>query len=309
MEDVRRRNHRNARRRRKRILKIKIFLIGVSIVIFLLIIHVMVSLWFLVTKTVEYKDEQSVEGDIAYDIAEELKEDSIFDEDELDLRRAQVMDKLEFYAQLNNFSVEEYPEEMIDLLTKNSETENFVLNYPLEKDYYSTEPLDECLNQEEVPLLMQWDSRWGYYEYGDNVMGLTGCGPTCLSMVAIHLLQDSSLTPIFVANYADRNGYYADGVGTAWSFMSQGASGLGLYAQEVGLDENRVMNYLRQGKPIICAMGRGDFTETGHFIVMIGAEDGKIKVNDPNSKERSEKLWDFGDIKYQIKNMWVYSVR
>ena len=127
-------------------------------------------------------------------------------------------------------------------------------------------------------------------------MGLTGCGPTCLSMVAIHLLQDSSLTPIFVADYADRNGYYADGVGTAWSFMSQGASGLGLYAQEVGLDENRVMNYLRQGKPIICAMGRGDFTETGHFIVMTGVEDGKIKVNDPNSKDRSEKLWDRWDL-------------
>lgn len=309
MEDTRRRKNRNARRRRKRILKIKIFLIGASIVIFLLMIHVMVSLWFLVTKTVEYKNEQSVEGDIAHDIADELNEDDLFDEDELDLRRAQVMDKLEFYAQLNNFSVEEYPEEMIELLTKNSETENFVLNYPLEKENYSTAALDECLNQEEVPLLMQWDRRWGYYEYGDNVMGLTGCGPTCLSMVAIHLLQDSSLTPIFVANYADRNGYYADGVGTAWSFMSQGASGLGLYAQEVGLDESRVMNYLQQEKPIICAMGRGDFTETGHFIVMIGVEDGKIKVNDPNSKERSEKLWNFEDIKYQIKNMWVYSVR
>lgn len=280
-----------------------------SIVIFLLIMHVMISLWFLVTKTIEYKNELSVEGNVAYDIAEELNDGNLSDEEELDLRRTLVMNKLEFFAQQNDFSVEEYPEEMIELLTKNAETENFVLKYPLEKDNYSTEVLDECLNQEEVPLLMQWDSRWGYYEYGDGVMGLTGCGPTCLSMVAIHLLQDSSLTPIFVADYADRNGYYADGVGTAWSFMSQGASGLGLYAQEVGLDESRVLNYLQQGKPIICAMGRGDFTETGHFIVMIGGEDGKIKVNDPNSKERSEKLWNFNDIKYQIKNMWVYSVR
>ena len=71
---------------------------------------------------------------------------------------------------------------------------------------------------------------------------------------------------------------------------------------------NKMMQYLLQGKPIICAMGAGDFTENGHFIVFAGIKDGKIRVNDPNSRIRSEKLWEFEDIKYQIKNMWVYSV-
>ncbi len=306
MNDIRRRKSRNANKRRKRILKIKMFLVGVSIGTVLLLIHIVVSLWILVTKTIEYNEKVEIEENIAYEIADVLEGVDLNDEANIDIKKAAIIEKLKIYAECNNFSIEDYPDDIIELLVKNPETENFVLNYPSEKNSYSTEKLDECLNQDEVPLLMQWDSRWGYYEYGDNVMGLTGCGPTCLSMVAIHLLQDSSLTPIYVASYADRNGYYADGVGTAWSFMSQGAKGLGLNAQEVGLDENRVLNYLQQGKPIICAMGRGDFTETGHFIVMIGVEDGKIKVNDPNSKERSEKLWDFNDIKYQIKNMWVY---
>ncbi len=29
------------------------------------------------------------------------------------------------------------------------------------------------------------------------------------------------------------------------------------------------------------------------------------KVNDPNSKARSEKLWDLASIKGQIRNLWV----
>ena len=198
---------------------------------------------------------------------------------------------------------------MIALLKKNPETEEFVLNYPLKKNSYTTEALNESLNDVQVPLFLQWDSRWGYYTYGSQPMGLTGCGPTCLSMVALHLLQNPQMTPIYMAEFAEDNGFYVEGTGTSWSLMSQGAAELGLYAKEVPLDEDLVMRYLQQGRPIICAMGSGDFTEHGHFIVFVGIEGGKIRVNDPNSKIRSEKLWSFEDIKYQIKNMWAYSVR
>ena len=137
-------------------------------------------------------------------------------------------------------------------------------------------------------------------------MALTGCGPTCLSMVAVHLLQDAELTPLYIAEYAERKGYYVDGVGSAWALMQEGARDLGLHVQEVSLDKNTVMKYLQQGRPIIASMGPGDFTGTGHFIVFVGVEDGKIQVNDPNRRERSERLWEFDDIKDQIKNMWVY---
>ena len=74
---------------------------------------------------------------------------------------------------------------------------------------------------------------------------------------------------------------------------------------EIPLDKNRVFKNLEAGNPIICVMGPGDFTTKGHFIVMVGCEDGKIKVNDPNSKANSEKLWNYDDIYKQIKNLWV----
>lgn len=56
-------------------------------------------------------------------------------------------------------------------------------------------------------------------------------------------------------------------------------------------------------------MRPGDFTTTGHFIVLTGAEDGRIRVNDPNSRKRSEKLWDYDRLEYQINNLWVFTVQ
>ena len=65
------------------------------------------------------------------------------------------------------------------------------------------------------------------------------------------------------------------------------------------------MDNLEAGNPIICAMGPGDFTTAGHYIVMVGTRDGKIQVNDPNSILNSEKLWTYEDIEGQIRNLWV----
>lgn len=217
-----------------------------------------------------------------------------------------TMLKIKDFANKHHISINEYPTELIELLGKNQETEEFVLNYPFEKETYSKKALSEYLDQEEIPLFMQWDKRWGYYAYGSSIIGITGCGPTCLSMVAIHLLQNPAFTPIYMADYAQENGYYVQGTGTSWEFMSRGASELGLRVKELPLDENRIKEHLENANPIICIMGKGDFTDKGHFIVLTGIENGKIKVNDPNSKENSEKLWEFEQIKYQIKNLWVY---
>ncbi|MDD6567743.1 MAG: C39 family peptidase [Eubacteriales bacterium] len=158
------------------------------------------------------------------------------------------------------------------------------------------------------PLFMQWDIRWGYKIYGDDVAGLTACGPTCLSMVAVYLLQDTKYSPDYMIDWADKNGYCVDGGGSLWTLMSEGAEKLGIDSAELPLDKQRVINNLEVGNPVVCIMGPGDFTKKGHFIVMTGIEDGKIKINDPNSFENSNKLWDFDDISSQINNLWAMRV-
>ena len=105
---------------------------------------------------------------------------------------------------------------------------------------------------------------------------------------------------------AASHGYASDGNGSYWSLFSEGGASLGLDVTEIPLDEQRIIDNLQVGNPIVAVLGPGDFTTTGHFIVLTAYQDGQIKVNDPNSRENSEKLWDYDRISGQIKNLWVF---
>ena len=209
------------------------------------------------------------------------------------------------FAQEHDLDLRDWPDSLRELLEKNPETEEFVLQYPLRKDAAPDIDLSEYVGSSEVPLFLQWDERWGYSKYGNNMMGLSGCGPTCLSMVCMYILDDARYSPRYIADFAQQNGYCVPGNGSSWTLISEGGVLLGLDVTEIPLDENRIMRNLEAGNPIICIMGPGDFTTSGHFIVMTGCEDGKIKVNDPNSPARSGMLWDYDAIKDQIRNLWV----
>lgn len=209
------------------------------------------------------------------------------------------------FAKEHDLELDAWPDSLIELLEKNPDAEDFVLNYPSKKDLIYEIDLREYINNSNVPLLLQWDERWGYTKYGDNIMGLSGCGPTCLSMVCIYLLNDPQYTPRYIADFAEQYGYCVPGNGSAWTLISEGGKELGLDVIEIPLDEDRIIRNLEVGNPIICIMGPGDFTTSGHYIVMTGYVDGKIKVNDPNSPTKSEKLWDYDEIKDQIRNLWV----
>lgn len=208
------------------------------------------------------------------------------------------------YADEHGISYGSYPKSLIELLERNPETEDFVLQYPIyEASEYDLSDFDRSQG---VPLMLQWDSRWGYEKYGSDMMAITGCGPTCLAMVGYYLTGDAQVfDPAAVAAFSEKNGYYASGYGSSWTLISEGAVKLGLDVTEIPLVEKRIKDNLEVGNPIICAMGAGDFTSSGHYIVLIGLEDGKFIVNDPNSPENSGKLWSYEQIQGQIRNLWV----
>lgn len=209
------------------------------------------------------------------------------------------------YAQEHGLSYGDYPEELIALLDRNPETSTFVLEYPLKKDLRPKIDLTEYAGCETVPLFMQWDQRWGYLPYGDNMAGLTACGPVCLSMTAIYVTGNTDLTPAYMMEFAERNGYCIPGNGTAWALIGEGGKKLGLDVNELPLHKGTIINTLEAGYPIICIMGPGDFTTTGHYIVLTGVEDGAFRVNDPNSYANSQKLWTYEQIEDQINNLWA----
>lgn len=214
-------------------------------------------------------------------------------------------DKLVAFAQERDLPLSAWPDSLLELLDKNPEATEFVLQYPLKKDLQPQIDMSEYVNCQEVPLLLQWDERWGYSIYGNEVMGITGCAPTCLSMVCMYLLQDPLYSPRYIAEFAQQNGYYVPGSGSSWTLISEGGPAFGLEITELPLVKAWIVEHLEAGDPIICAMGPGDFTEYGHFIVMTDYVDGKIKINDPNSLDNSNTLWDYEAIESQICNLWV----
>ncbi len=201
--------------------------------------------------------------------------------------------------------MEEYPDELLDMLSRNLELLDFVLDFPQKKGQVFSDTIG-TVKKGTYPLLLQWDPRWGYANYGENYLAISGCAPTALAMVIAGLTGNDTITPYTVSQYAMDKGYYRDGIGTSWSLMTEGSKHFKVLGTELPLSKNAIYDSLSEGYPIICSMGPGDFTREGHFIVLTGLKNGKIKVNDPNSKERSNQLWDYETLEYQIKNLWSF---
>lgn len=200
-----------------------------------------------------------------------------------------------------------YPDWLQEMVKRNPETEDFAKDYENREDYIG-KPIDLSgeYHSGEVPMLFQWDRRWGYDPYGEENIGMAGCGPTCLSMAYIYLTGDTSKNPREMAEFAEENGYYSE-EGTAWSLWTEGAAKLGLHSTEVSLDETVMKNRLDDGQVIICSMAPGDFTTMGHFILIRGYGGDGFYVNDPNRRSNSEKSWDFERLRGQIKCLWALS--
>lgn len=198
----------------------------------------------------------------------------------------------------------QYPKQLQELALKNEEALEFVYDYPAEHVKEHTIDLTEEASMDSVPLFVQWDKRWGYEKYSGNFFAASGCGPTTLSMVVVYLTHNRDASPLAVAKYSKEAGYSVDGSGSSWTLISEGCRHYGIKAKTVALDESRMKAELDAGHPIVINVGPGDFTDTGHFMVITGYDDEGFSINDPNSIEKSGKRWLFKNISSQIRAVW-----
>lgn len=208
------------------------------------------------------------------------------------------------YADMADIPYGKYPKDLIALLETSPEAKDFVLDYPVREDM---EINLSSYKRNTVPLFLQWDPMWGYEKYGSSYLAVTGCGPTCLAMAGYYLTGDEDMNPLAVAEFAENRGYYAKGYGSSWTLISEGAEKLGLKAKELPLVKKKMTDALEANHPVILALGKGDFTTTGHYIVLTGWDGEAFTVNDPNSRERSEQLWTYEQLEGQIRNIWEIS--
>lgn len=136
--------------------------------------------------------------------------------------------------------------------------------------------------------LMQTDSRWKNAMYSaindkSQTIGQSGCGPSAASMI-INEWFDKNYGPVECCNWAASAGYRTANNGTYWSMMKAIAVKFGCkFSQTASYDEAK--NFLKnnKGSLIVCIMGKGNWTSSGHFILMYKCDDNYVYINDPAS--------------------------
>lgn len=157
----------------------------------------------------------------------------------------------------------------------------------------------------------QLDIRYKDTYYGEDLLSTHGCGPTAIAMV-VSSLTDKRLSPPDAAKFCVDAGGYAKGQGTYFSLFPRLADFFDLRYESVPPDKESIASALSRGALIIAIMGRGHFTDSGHFIVLRGMEEGKVRILDPFSKQKSDKAWEVSIILREVKNVssggpfWAY---
>lgn len=203
-------------------------------------------------------------------------------------------------------NADRYPEKLLINLANNPEMIGFVADYKGNTRDYDKAELTEKELQEEYPLFLQWDKRWGCLAYGDDSnVAISGCGPTTLAMAVVALTGNEEATPAAIAKFAMQEGFYMSGTGTMWSLMTEGAAAYGVHSEQINISQIEIKQHLDQGDIVICSVRQGDFTTGGHFILLYDYDDEGFSINDPFSLYRSGQKWDYGKIRSQIKAVWA----
>jgi len=162
--------------------------------------------------------------------------------------------------------------------------------------------------------LSQKDARWGNYPLGTfpdgstSTMATGGCGPTALAMAASSI-KNQKYDPASIAQFAQSNGYIADG-GATEDLFTTGASKLGLKANRVSGSDLR--KSLLEKNPVIVAGKSGSgsantpYTKAGHILTAssIDSKD-NVVISDPNyGGSQTVKL---SSLTSGLTHAWKYS--
>jgi len=202
--------------------------------------------------------------------------------------------------------------QFMDYVIPHAEGNPNVIHYLYEWGHDVTSPETFSYTDEEreadIPLLMQWDWRWGFNYYGGGPTGLTACAPTCMAMIGFGLTKDESITPQSMCEYSADSGYWVSGSGTSWSLVENAFPNHAITSMRISADEATIKSELAQGHPVLINVGAGKFSAVGHFMVLAGTnDDGTFILNDPNNLENCNKAWAWSDLASEVQAAWSYS--
>lgn len=168
---------------------------------------------------------------------------------------------------------------------------------------------------------LQTDPRWKNHDYSakgeKKTIGSAGCGPTAAAMV-IATLRDKNVTPVTTALWSMAHAYKALNQGTYYSYFVPQMSAYGiackrlntanLYGKSSSAAHTEALNALKNGDWVIACMGKGNWTSSGHFILLYGYENGYVYINDPASTKAARVKNTWALFARQVKYMWTVPV-
>ncbi len=168
---------------------------------------------------------------------------------------------------------------------------------------------DDPVEKGSYPLFYTWDTRWGYVDFAGNVLGVTGSGPTALSMAYMGLVGKADQTPATIAHTATEEGL----TNTEDPFVNDGfvptmAEKIGLTSREGTASADGVSSALGNGS-VALALLKPDFTTPyAHWAFVTGPNsDRSVNLLDPTSSKASAHAWSAGTIGENISALYTLS--
>ena len=165
---------------------------------------------------------------------------------------------------------------------------------------------------------LQTDSRWRYNDYSTSgektTIGASGCGPTAMAMV-LATWADKNVTPATECAWAKANGYKAYKSGTYYGYFTPAGARYGLKVRQLSWTNiygnassklhAEAEEAIERGDLVIACMGKGNWTSSGHYVLVWEIQGNTIYINDPASTKKSRTQGDYSLFKKQVKYYWV----
>jgi hypothetical protein len=134
----------------------------------------------------------------------------------------------------------------------------------------------------------------------------------------LETLTGKTCTPVDTCAWSVEHGYKALGQGTYYTYFKpqfaaygidcKQLNGASVYGNESADVHTQALALLKQGYYIIACMGKGNWTSSGHFVV-VWWEDGKVRINDPASTKDARVNGDISTFRSQVKYYWAVGAR
>lgn len=165
---------------------------------------------------------------------------------------------------------------------------------------------------------LQTDPRWGSLDYSakgeQTTIGASGCGPTAMAMV-LATWVDKSVNPKTECAWALAHGFKAPHQGTYYGYFEEAGRRYGLntyrlnytnlYGNATSAYHAQAKDALDRGALVIACMGKGNWTRSGHYVLVWKIVGNVVYINDPASTKPVRTRGAYSLFKQQVKYYWV----